>query len=203
MNEQDIKKCPYCGEEINIDAIKCRFCNEWLEKRKNKDTVSQVRPWVRYWARWFDYVLFGLIMGLAIGISGVGEKINEFLLGILVVFLWVFFEAYLISQIGTTPGKWLLKVIVSRKDGEKPTFSEALGRSMDVWIRGVGLGIPIISLATSLAGYNALTKDKMTSWDKEKGFKVMHEKIGWGRVTVFTTLVIGALLLIAVGNTIQ
>ena len=31
--EQSTKRCPYCGEEININAIKCKHCGEWLEEK--------------------------------------------------------------------------------------------------------------------------------------------------------------------------
>lgn len=32
---EETKKCPYCGEEININAVKCKHCGEWLPKQDN------------------------------------------------------------------------------------------------------------------------------------------------------------------------
>ena len=36
------KRCPYCGEEINVTATKCRYCGEWLAKNVTKPSEQKV-----------------------------------------------------------------------------------------------------------------------------------------------------------------
>lgn len=68
---------------------------------------------------------------------------------------------------------------------------------MDVWVRGIGLGIPLITVFTQLFGANTLNKKGETSWDKSHGFDVRCGKLRFGRV--FGALILALLLFMALG----
>lgn len=161
----------------------------------------QIRPWVRYWARMIDLLLFSLLLGFVIGIIYPPVlEINDTLLGIILLFVYVFVEPIMLTSWGTTPGKALLRVRLRKSTGDKPTYSEALSRSFSVWLRGFGLGIPLVSLITLITSYNKLTKKRITTWDEEGDFNVSHRIIGAIRIIVMILFFIGFLFLIALGE---
>ena len=42
---KDIKRCPFCGEEIKVSAKKCRYCKNWITEdnkptQENKEIIE-------------------------------------------------------------------------------------------------------------------------------------------------------------------
>jgi hypothetical protein len=53
MSIPDTQPCPYCGELIKVNAVKCRFCGEFLDEEpeaearpKKKKKQSDERKWL-------------------------------------------------------------------------------------------------------------------------------------------------------------
>lgn len=162
---------------------------------------SQTRPWVRYWARTVEVVVFCTLLGALAGFFAPQVlEMNETLLGVVMIGAYRLVEAGMFSAFGTTPGKALMKVRVRRADGARLSFSDALRRSLTVWVKGEGLGIPLISLITHLTAYSRLSQDGITSWDREGRFVVSHRKVAWWRWLVLFALVSGVIYLVVLGR---
>lgn len=81
-------------------------------------------PWRRYFARQFDFALYGLLWSLAaqwglrlnIGGSYVMLKVLSTVVGAV---LMVVIEPFLLHFWGTTPGKWLFGMEIRTPNGEK------------------------------------------------------------------------------------
>ncbi len=207
--------CSKCGELAVQEAKFCVKCGVSLlpsapptaqpESKPINEIVSvpsQVRPWVRYWARMFDVYSFSLIGGVILAVIAPQflERQNDYALGMVLIFAWVFVEALLLSSFQTTQGKWLFKTKIALTSGSPIDFSQALARSFKVWWRGFGTGFPIATIITMIIAHRRLTRNGITSWDKDDGFSVEHEIIGVPRVLAAIAFFFIFLVVVAIGN---
>ncbi len=153
--------------------------------------VNQKRPWVRYFARIIDYIVFEFLITILLTFIFllVAPSVIEWFyyneltyitylaFSFFIYMSWNFFEALLLSKWGTTIGKWLLGVSLTDSFGNKLTYEDALSRSFQVWIKGMGLGLPIVSIITLIVSYTRLNEEGKTSWDFKGNYVVKHKEL--------------------------
>ena len=204
--------CIHCGASLPSDALFCHACGKTVahetgaptqvvsEATTASDATPQIRPWVRYAARMFDIMFWAFPAGVLIGVFAPhllsDEPGSDYALGWLVVVMWVFVEPLCLSVFGTTPGKWLLRIRLVYDGPEELSYGRALKRSVMVWWRGMGAGLPLVSLITLIQAFNKLKNQGRTSWDADGSFIVSHAKIGAGRAVLAFALLAAYFLFI-------
>jgi len=221
------KFCPHCGAlqtasaaEQAAQPVSSPVLQASPDTRipPSSPEKPKVRPWIRFWARTFDIILSSILLGFAAGyfypeefLQLLSKPGGEMLAGLAFLFAWVFIEPILLGAFGTTPGKWLfnIRLVPPKKYGkpgiispqtDKPDYSTALSRSFDVWWRGLGMGLPLVSLFTLLFAYKKLSKHGQTTWDQKGGFTVVHERLGVVKLLFAVIIFMGWFVLIAVSN---
>ncbi|MBF8263816.1 MAG: hypothetical protein HW387_1481 [Parachlamydiales bacterium] len=154
--------------------------------------LAKSNPWLRLIARFFDYSLFFTLLRFLPNstISVPFESVIplEFL-------AWVPVETVFLALLGTTPGKWLLCTDLKKGHAPRLPFSCAFKRSLSVWIRGLGLCIPVINMICMANAYYRLRLFQTTSWDRDEGTTVIHRPCPkWRLYTVSAITVVGMIL---------
>ncbi|WP_412754882.1 RDD family protein [Legionella donaldsonii] len=154
---------------------------DWNQSSGSKEETehSAVRPWTRFMARMIDNTLFTILFGwiLVFLVPAFMEGINDTIFGFLSLVAWIFAETLLLITLGSTFGKWLLRIQIIPNDGQRPTLPHAFKRSVKVWFFGLAMGIPFINLFTLISAHSNLSKNRITSWDKAEKFTINHGEI--------------------------
>jgi uncharacterized RDD family membrane protein YckC len=155
--------------------------------------VIITHPWHRYFARGIDtivvsYTIAFLMLPLVMATGFINLDANFLILAFFILFLSLFIEAGFISLFGTTIGKFAFGIKVLTLEGKKLTYKQSLQRSFGVWVKGLGLGIPIVSLFTQISAYEKISELGSASWDQKGGFVVHYKGIGKLRAAFFIVL---------------
>jgi hypothetical protein len=144
--------------------------------------VSSLRPWRRYFARMFDlytfYLFFFFFLGIAFPALFEGsDKGQDLLYVIFGSAAYAVFEGFCLNVFGTSLGKRLYGIRLARTDKDGFTLPVSFKRSFAVWVRGLGIGIPIVSLVTLIVAYQTLQREKQTSWDRDFQCMTTHSEL--------------------------
>jgi RDD family/GYF domain 2 len=164
--------------------------NAGSDPRRRK---ANTHPWRRFFARTFDLYLFVAVLMIVVGVifpeafmNSSDKTANNAAYGFLLTMAYAPFEIFFLYAFGTTFGKLLHGIKLTNASKPSLPFGSTAHRTFTVWLKGMGLGIPIVSLFTMAAAHNRLTKDGKTSWDAQYDFDVSHQRWGVGRGVLVT-----------------
>lgn len=125
----------------------------------------------RLLARLFDeYGLLLLLLAVAALMGHNPALASGLALQIAVHVIWLFLEPLLLRLLGTTPGKALLGLRITGRDGEKLTYSEGFTRHLLLLWHGEGAFIPIWSWIQMFRTANRCWNDEPQPWDTDTAY---------------------------------
>jgi len=149
----------------------------------------------RFFARWFDMVLWSSVFLCAMYLAGANMKamVTNFWSSFLMMMVWILLESAMLHAWGVTPGKWLLGMRVARPDGTRLSVGLSLLRSVRVYLMGMGMNHPVLMLLCHGFSWWFVRRHGATLWDGSSGIHVSMTPITawrWLGLALTTLLVI-------------
>lgn len=187
-----------------------------LSKKAPMKIAKDVRPFVRFWARMFDYTMVSVVVFLFSDISlpepAVGESFADLFSRYLeemqkpealvlartqlfAMIGWQLLEGVLIHLFATTPGKALFGIKVLAADGSRIPVMRSLGRSMYVYVLGAGFyQVPFSIIGMTFSFFRLLGSGKCL-WDQHLDLRVETPPVGSVRIMLAIAAFIGLIML--------
>ena len=174
------------------------------DKTAERRDIVEPHPWRRYFARAIDLTLVGLMVSFVqfvllhhnlVNISK-GENV---LCGLAGWGLLVLIEPLLLSRFGKTAGKWCMGITVTRPDGGRLSYGEALERTAAVWLYGAGLGISIVELVCNYRSYRRYTRGEELAWESGSIERFDERSIGKSVLLYAASTALSLALTLAMG----
>lgn len=176
----------------------------------------EVRPFIRFWARMFDYTLVYTVMFLIAGVKiprpeegmtlmetiarsmEVAQSPEAIMFAKILIFAligWHVLEAFLVNYFGTTPGKALFGIRIVTVAGERLGVAQSLTRSFFVYVFGMGLFLSVLPIIGMLFSFYWLMARGDCLWDQQMKLRVESCRLSFGRIMMAVCLFFGILLL--------
>lgn len=197
-------------------VVKAPSANEQSGSKVNESGFANTHPWRRFFAKWIDSLVIGLLPYLAV--LAIGERILDlagvsfgyssravflllsYLYIVLFLLVWSLTEAFCLAHFGATPGRAALGICIRASNGEFLSFNKSIIRALGVFIQGMGLGVPVVNIVAMAVAYRILTKTGKTSWDRSLGVEVEHATWTWKNAVFAFVVVLGASIVLVVIN---
>jgi uncharacterized RDD family membrane protein YckC len=157
------------------------------------------RPGRRFGARLVDTIIYLTVASVIVGIvlpdlatrmPTDPAKMNPFI-NVPVTLALALIDGLVFHLWGTTPGKALFGIRVTTEEGGRLSMSQSFARALQVWVLGLGLGIPLLSLLVPLVSFFHLRGGNPTFWDK-----AMRLRVEYGEITPLNAMAIAGFLLL-------
>jgi len=176
----------------------------------------EVRPFVRFCARMFDYTLVYTLAFLFAGVKiprpeegmtltetiarsmEVAQSPEAIMFAKILIFAligWHVLEALLVNYFGTTPGKALFGIRIVTVAGERLGVAQSLTRSFFVYVFGMGLFLSVLPIIGMLFSFYWLMARGDCLWDQQMKLRVESCRLSFGRIMLAVFLFFGILLL--------